>query len=141
MKYEANVYQMTVDGRTFWIADSRVLKGCTGQGETSAEAILELEENEEVWLQTARQTGIAIPKAESRVPFSYKGKIALRIAPNVHAQAADLAEKLGISLNQYLSNAIMEYNMEVKQFLHQPDAQVGEGEYLNRVLPFSQKRK
>ena len=45
MLYEASIYQMEVEGRSFWVAESKVLKGCVGQGATSEEAILELESN------------------------------------------------------------------------------------------------
>jgi hypothetical protein len=57
MLYEANVYQTTY----FWIAESKVLKGCVGQGETLTCAISELEANENEWLDTAIKYGIAIP--------------------------------------------------------------------------------
>lgn len=46
MLYEANIYQMKVEEHTFWVAESKVLKGCVGQGNSSDEAIKELEENE-----------------------------------------------------------------------------------------------
>lgn len=38
-----------------------LLRGCVGQGITVAEAITELEENERVWLKTAKEFGIPIP--------------------------------------------------------------------------------
>ena len=61
MLYEANIYQICVENHTFWVAESKCLKGCVGQGESSAEAIKELEENEKEWLETAQEFGISIP--------------------------------------------------------------------------------
>ncbi len=52
---------MTVEGHAFWVAESKALKGCVGQGETSQEAIEELEQNEKEWLSAAAEVGIPIP--------------------------------------------------------------------------------
>lgn len=120
MKYEAAIYQMTVEGHTFWVAESKSLKGCVGQGETSDEAVKELEQNEEEWLETAKIVGIPIPEQVSKQSFSHNGKIALRLAPNLHSEAAENASELGISLNQYLNNAVIEYNAKIRKFLRTP---------------------
>ena len=34
MRYGFNVYQMKVEDHVFWIAESKDLKGCVGQGDT-----------------------------------------------------------------------------------------------------------
>ena len=66
MKYEFEVYQMKVEDHLFWVAKSKILKGCVGQGETTAEAVNELEGNEFEWLETAKQCGIPIPDMHVR---------------------------------------------------------------------------
>lgn len=43
----------------------------------------------------------------------YNGRITTRIAPHVHAQAAKLAKEQGISLNQYISDAIVAMNYQL----------------------------
>lgn len=53
-----HTYQMKVDDHIFWVAESIELLGCVGQGETKEQAIAELEENEKVWLETAKEFGI-----------------------------------------------------------------------------------
>lgn len=53
-------------GSEFYIAMSRSLRGCVGQGVTTEEAIAELEENERVWLDTAIEYGIPIPAVPER---------------------------------------------------------------------------
>lgn len=111
MKYEFEVYQMKVEDHLFWVAKSKILKGCVGQGETTAEAVNELEGNEFEWLETAKQYGIPIPDMHVRTDSpQYSGKISLRFSPFVHEQASDLAKKQGISLNQYINDAIVYYN-------------------------------
>lgn len=110
MKFEANIYQMAVDNHSFWVAESKLLKGCVGQGDTSEDAIRELEENEVEWIETAKECGIPIPPTAIRSEKQYSGKISLRFSPFVHEEASNNAKDLGISLNQYINDAIVNYN-------------------------------
>lgn len=43
-----------------------LLRGCVGQGVTTEKAIAELEENERVWLETAKEFGVPIPAVPER---------------------------------------------------------------------------
>ena len=53
---------MHVGDHAFWVAESKMLKGCVGQGETSAEAIAELEQNEREWIDAAGKFGMSVPE-------------------------------------------------------------------------------
>ena len=110
MLYEFEVYQMEVDKHLFWVAKSKALKGCVGQGETASEAISELEANESEWLETAREFGIEIPARTAKTETSYSGKVSLRFSPFMHEEASNNARSQGISLNQYITDAISFYN-------------------------------
>ena len=110
IKYPFKVYQTEVDGHIFWIAKSSSLKGCVGQADLMADAIAELEENEKAWLETAKETGIPIPEVFVENNENYSGKLTLRLAPYVHMQAVRLAQREGISLNQYINNAVVSQN-------------------------------
>lgn len=59
--YPFYTYTDTVEGHTFWVAKSRLLKGCIGQGDTVDDAINELAANERAWLEAAREFGIHAP--------------------------------------------------------------------------------
>lgn len=77
MQYHFYTYKDEVEGHTFWVAKSAVLKGCVGQGDTPDDAINELAANEAAWLEEARKFGIAIPVTEleerlQRIPGSYQ---------------------------------------------------------------------
>jgi predicted HicB family RNase H-like nuclease len=74
------------------------------------DAITELEENEKAWLETAKETGIPIPELFIETDENYSGKMTLRLAPYVHMQAVRLAQREGISLNQYINNAVVSQN-------------------------------
>ena len=110
MKYEFEVYQMKVEDHLFWVAKSKSLKGCVGQGETSEEAIRELELNESEWLDTAVEYGIAIPPVLIHSDSSFSGKVSLRFSSFTHEEASKNAKILGVSLNQYINDAIVYYN-------------------------------
>lgn len=110
MKYGFNVYQTQVEDHVFWVAESKDLKGCVGQGETLDEAIAELQLNEEEWLDTAIECGIPIPEVSVELPSEYSGKFMTRVSPRVHKEAVENATREGISLNQYVNNAIVTMN-------------------------------
>ena len=61
MKYPFYTYIDETDSHVYWVAKSRILKGCIGQGDTESAAIDELAINETNWLETAREFGITIP--------------------------------------------------------------------------------
>ena len=113
MLYEANFYQMDVEGHIFWVAESKALKGCVGQGETFLEAVDALESNEKEWIDTAEEFGISIPPITVKSEKQYSGKLSLRISPYVHQESAENANELGISLNQYFNDAVIAYNERI----------------------------
>lgn len=113
MRYPFTVYQTKVEDHIFWIAESPTLLGCVGQGETADDAIKELELNEEAWLETAKEYGIEIPEIPCEQINPFSGKFTVRVAPHVHKIAAELAKKQGISLNQYVNDAIVAQNSSI----------------------------
>lgn len=63
-RYPINVFWSDEDG--CWIADVPDLRGCSAHGRTPAEAAAEAQEAIALWLETARDEGIAIPEARYR---------------------------------------------------------------------------
>ena len=110
MLYPFQVYQSKVEQHVFWVAKSTALKGCVGQGDTAEEAISELEANEQDWLETAKEVGIPIPAVPVEASQEYSGKLTVRIAPGVHRDAAQIAKAEKVSLTQYISDAIVNWN-------------------------------
>ena len=68
MIYDYEVEKISNDKTSseFYVAISKSLRGCVGQGVTTEEAIAELEENERVWLETANVFGVPIPTVPER---------------------------------------------------------------------------
>ena len=113
MKYPFNVYFTQVEGHQFYIAECKILKGCVGQGDTIQEAIAELNLNEEEWLKTAKEYGISIPEIPLEMDSEFSGKFTVRVSPHVHKTATELAKKQGVSLNQYINDAIVSQNAAI----------------------------
>ena len=109
--YTVKYYEANEHG--FWIAESLTLKGCVGQGDTDSQAITELETNETEWLQTARELDIPIPERAPTALPKYSGKFTVRLSPATHADAAAFAKSQGISLTQYVSDAIVAQNAKL----------------------------
>ena len=110
MKYPFSAFFEKDDNKEYWVAKSSSLKGCIGQGDTLDEALAELQENEEAWLETAKEAGIPIPEVPCESIADYSGKMTIRISSRVHMHAAQRAKQEGISLNQYINNAIVAQN-------------------------------
>ena len=107
MKYPYFTYQLETKDGYVWAAESLSLNGCVGQGDTAEQAVKELEENESAWLDAAKEHGLEIPEENAQ---TYSGKISLRIEPSEHRKAAIKAKLEGISLNQYLCDAVVARN-------------------------------
>ena len=136
MLYEFSVYQMKVEDHLFWVAESKSLKGCVGQGDSSEEAVKELEENEKEWLNTAKEFGIPIPPRTVKKPKTYSGKVSLRMSPYVHESAAEAARLLGISTNQFINDAIIKYTAEVESSSKSVASQAPDTETSSRLIKF-----
>ena len=57
--YHINIFYSDEDGG--YIADIPDLEACSAFGATPAEALAELEQAKEAWLEVARETGKSIP--------------------------------------------------------------------------------
>jgi len=80
--------------------------GCFGQGDTPDEAIRDLEASMEAWIEATLAAGGAVPEPLETRNFS--GHISLRLPKSYHQQIALLAEVDGVSINQWIVNAIAE---------------------------------
>jgi predicted RNase H-like HicB family nuclease len=94
-----------------WAAEVLEFPGCFASGDTDVEALENLTESMESWLESELEAGHQIPE-----PFGdehYQGRVSLRITPTLHRRAAAAAVLEGVSLNRLLSSAIAVYLGEV----------------------------
>ncbi len=80
--------------------------GCVAQGSTPAEAYRRLEKAAESWILAANDLGQTVP--EPREENTYSGRFPLRMPKGLHKTAAELAEREGTSLNQFIVAAVAE---------------------------------
>ena len=96
LEYQVNI---AFDARDkIYVARVPELENCHSHGATPEEALANVQEAIELWLETAKEKGIAIPEPVSRRRFS--GKFVLRTSPNLHATLAQEAAQHGKSLNE-----------------------------------------
>ena len=67
-KYEVIVYWDKVD--EIFVAEVPELPGCMAHGETKALAMQHAEAAIELWLETAREDGIAVPEPRGRLLYA-----------------------------------------------------------------------
>jgi predicted RNase H-like HicB family nuclease len=78
--------------------------GCVAEGATPDEAIDDLDKSASSWIEGAIEQNEEIP--EPLASYGYSGKINLRLPKSIHKQAARLAKKEDVSLNQFFASAI-----------------------------------
>ena len=82
------------------------LSGCFSIGDTPAEAYQSLETAALSWLEAAMQNGQPIPPPIDVTEFS--GRLVLRLPKSLHKKAHRLAQRDGVSLNQFIVTTIAE---------------------------------
>jgi predicted RNase H-like HicB family nuclease len=85
-------------------AEIMEFSGCYSQGETIEEAMSNLNEMAEEWIEASLERGQNIPEPE--INQGYSGRIVLRMPKGLHRRAARMAEREGVSLNQYLVTSV-----------------------------------
>ncbi len=88
------------------VASILELPGCSASGETEAEALSNVLELKDDWLETALEEGFDIP-----LPYEDRevsGRVTLRMPKSLHASVSKRAELEGISLNLLLVTYISE---------------------------------
>lgn len=110
MKYGFVISRRQANGVSFWVAESE-LDGVLGQGDTIEEALSELEENENAWIAVSEECGDPIPEPKIEELQLGPKVLSVRLPRSIHKDMSDNAQKEGISLNQYIANAVLAYNM------------------------------
>jgi predicted RNase H-like HicB family nuclease len=82
------------------------LDGCAAQGETAEEAVAQLDEARELWIETRLEDGLAVPEPAPEEP---SGRVSLRMPSSLHAKLIRIADRQGVSLNLILNSILAEY--------------------------------
>ena len=107
MKKDLNYYQnlryavrIEPDPKQGFVASIPDLPGCLAYGETEAEALEDLEDSKELWLETYVEAHGEAP--EPKTAKTYSGKLLLRLPKSLHRSLDEVAQEEGTSLNQHI---------------------------------------
>lgn len=101
LKYPVTLIPEETGGFAVEIED---LPGCISQGDTIEEAMHMIEDARRLWLESAYEDGLEIPLPENEAKYS--GKFNVRIPVSLHRKLHRLADREGVSLNQYVVFAL-----------------------------------
>ncbi len=101
LEYPVTFYPSPEGGYAVEIED---LPGCISQGETVEEAMEMINKAKQQWIEVAYEDGMDIPLPGNEVKYS--GKFNVRVPVSLHRKLHRLAEKEGVSLNQYVVYAL-----------------------------------
>lgn len=104
---ERYVRRLSPDPSGGYTATIHEFPGCIAEGDTADEALSNLEQTALSWIRSATANGYPVAP-----PVDYEGasgKIALRISRRLHQLAAERADLEGVSLNQFIGNALANY--------------------------------
>lgn len=101
LKYPITIHEDPEGG---YVAEIEDLPGCLAQAETIDALYEEINIARRLWLETTYEDGQAIPLP--RTEKEYSGKFIVRVPKSLHRKLDQVAEKEGVSLNQYLVSAL-----------------------------------
>jgi predicted RNase H-like HicB family nuclease len=114
-----------------FIALAPDLPGASAFGETEAEAVAELDQAIDAWVEAARAAGNAVPTPSRPAAASLpSGKVLVRMPKGLHRRAALCAEREDVSLNQFIVACIAEavgersHVTESRRFWNHPIQQI-----------------
>ncbi|MEW6659088.1 MAG: toxin-antitoxin system HicB family antitoxin [Thermodesulfobacteriota bacterium] len=106
LEYPITLEEFEENGKKRYSLSITDLRGCGAEGDTLEEARRKLEEAKEDWISVSLDEGLPIPGPVAEDEFS--GKFLLRIPPKLHMRLSKLAEKAGVSLNQFIRSILEE---------------------------------
>jgi predicted RNase H-like HicB family nuclease len=92
-----------------FIATAPDLPGSSAVGDTEAEALAELDQAIEAWIEAARAVGNTVPvPSRPGSPNLPSGKVLVRMPKGLHQRAAQCAQREDVSLNQFIVVCVAE---------------------------------
>jgi len=103
LPYHISLVQDGEDGGK-WVAAVEELPACSSRGTTPEEALAGIKNAMAGWIAEALREGRDIPKP--RTTTSHSGRLLLRMPRTLHAELTRVAEREGVSLNQFITDAL-----------------------------------
>src|SRR5829696_6738289 len=104
LPYHLTVVRDAEDRAKPWTASVEELSSCTSRGRTPEEALKGIQAAMTTWLEVALEEGREIPEPKSAT--SHSGRLLLRMPRTLHAELTRVADREGVSLNQFITDAL-----------------------------------
>jgi antitoxin HicB len=104
LPYHLSLVQDGEENGGRWVAAVEELPACASRGTTPEEALAGAKDAMAGWISDALKEGRDIP--EPRSPTSHSGRLLLRMPRTLHAELTRVAEREGVSLNQFITDSL-----------------------------------
>ena len=106
--YPILIEALTEEDGGGYVASSPDLPGCMTDGETQEEALSNMHDAIDSWLEASAIEVLGIPKPSMHVSsVKYSGKFTTRVHPTLHKEVTDYSKHIGVSVNQVINNALL----------------------------------
>jgi len=138
------------------VARVEELPGCSAHGITEMEALSNLRDNVETWIEDCLESGDPVPEPMLEIELP-SGKWLQRVPRSLHLKLIRLAKEEGVSLNQFVTAVLAESAGEKAAQSNKASAvslvafaeadpwsvvsRIGEGEWVTRSHPALDQRK
>jgi antitoxin HicB len=89
------------------VARVEELPGCSAHGDTELEALSNLRDNMQAWIEDCLESGDAVPEPAENIELP-SGKWLQRVPRSLHLKLIRLAKDEGVSLNQFITAVLAE---------------------------------
>lgn len=100
-KYPVTLYP---DDDESFVAEIKDLPGCITQGDSANEALAEIEDARISWIKVSYEHDDPIPLPSTETKYS--GKTLVRMPRSLHQKLAEVSDREGVSLNQYIVSVL-----------------------------------
>ncbi len=104
--YGIRVFPVSPENGGGWAAIAPELPGCSACGDTPSEAMAELQDAIDSWIQVTREFGDYVPEPRQWAPNAYSGKLTVRLPKSLHRELAECASEQGVSINSLLVSIV-----------------------------------
>lgn len=101
LPYTITIKRGTGGGDEYWVARVIELPHCLTHGDTTEEALRDVEDAKKEWIKSNLEDGLPVPE-----PAKYTGQYHLRMPPTLHEALALKSESEEVSLNQFMVTAL-----------------------------------
>lgn len=82
------------------------LDGCMAEGLSLDDAVANLADARELWIEARLAGGYSVPEPDSE---EYSGRVSLRMTPALHAQLVRIADRREVSLNLLINSVLSSF--------------------------------